>query len=448
MERNFPPLPVRIVLMLVVLGAIAYFALRSLDPAETGQLSASGTIEAVTVNISPELAGKVKEVLIEEGQRIPAGSPLLSLDDSLLSAQRAIAAAQLESAKATLAVARAGSESTQQQYNVTYSSALAAQQATRLTIWNDARPPEFNLPVWYYSRQERITAARAQVDTARSALQDAQERLQDIQQGAGSAQFLEIEATLAQARIAFQNAQDVFDATNAASDSQDLRDAAQIILDEAPIDLENAQEDYDGALTTDGAQDLLEARTDVVIAQEIYDSALDQLRAMETGSEAQQVTAASKAVDQANAVLEQAEAGVNTAQANLDLVDTQISKLIIYAPMDGVILTRNVEPGEFLQPGAVALTMANLSELTITVYVPEDQYGRISLGQRATVTVDSFPDEHFDAEVVHIADQAEFTPRNVQTVEGRSATVYAIRLKVTDQDAKLKIGMPADVVFD
>jgi HlyD family secretion protein len=115
--------------------------------------------------------------------------------------------------------------------------------------------------------------------------------------------------------------------------------------------------------------------------------------------------------------------------------------------MVGVILVRNVEPGEFVQPGAVALTMANLSELTITVYVPEDQYGKISLGQQATVTVDSFPGESFTAEVIHIASQAEFTPRNVQTVEGRSSTVYAIKLKVIDTEGKLKIGMPADVVF-
>ena len=115
--------------------------------------------------------------------------------------------------------------------------------------------------------------------------------------------------------------------------------------------------------------------------------------------------------------------------------------------MDGVILTRNVEPGEFVQPGAVAFTMANLDELTITVYVPEDQYGNISLGQEAAVTVDSFSNETFDAVVTQIADQAEFTPRNVQTVEGRSSTVYAIKLKVTDSEGKLKIGMPADVVF-
>jgi HlyD family secretion protein len=108
-----------------------------------------------------------------------------------------------------------------------------------------------------------------------------------------------------------------------------------------------------------------------------------------------------------------------------------------------------VEPGEFVQPGAVALTMANINELTITVYVPEPRLNEISLGQPATVTIDVASGESpaFDAEIIQIADQAEFTPRNVQTVEGRSSTVFAVKLKVTDPENKLKIGMPADVVF-
>ena len=69
------------------------------------------------------------------------------------------------------------------------------------------------------------------------------------------------------------------------------------------------------------------------------------------------------------------------------------------------------------------------------------------MGQKADVSVDSFPGQAFSASIVLISDQAEFTPRNVQTVEGRSSTFYAIKLKVEDPTGKLKIGMPADVVF-
>jgi multidrug resistance efflux pump len=115
--------------------------------------------------------------------------------------------------------------------------------------------------------------------------------------------------------------------------------------------------------------------------------------------------------------------------------------------MDGVVLARNVDPGEFVQPGGAAMTMADLNDLTITVYVSEDRYGEIHLGQNVQVTVDSFPGETFSATVSYISDKAEFTPRNVQTVSGRSATVYAVKLMVSDPGHNLKLGMPADVVF-
>jgi len=447
MNNNFPPLPVRIVVVLIILGTLAYFGIRSFNTPSTGNLDASGTIESVTVNLSPEMAGKVKDVLVAEGQSVKTGDPLLSLDDSLLAAQHAVASAQVDSANAALNTAQAAYATAQQQYDMSLTNALAAEKATRLSVWKDTKPTEFNLPIWYFSKEERVQAAQAQVDSTSAALKDEMQKLDDIQSRAGSAQFLQVEATLAQARLAFQNAQDVFDATNGASDSQDLRDAAQIVLDDAELNLEDAQKEYDDALTTDGATDVLEARANAVIAQEVYDNAVDNLRALQTGADSQQVTVAGKTLDQSKAALDQAQAAVKTSEANLALLDAQMKKLTVYASMDGTILTRNVEPGEFIQPGAIALTMANLNELTITVYVPEDQYGKISLGQKAAVTVDSFPGETFDAEVIHIADQAEFTPRNVQTVEGRSGTVYAIKLRVTDSEGKLKIGMPADVVF-
>ncbi len=129
------------------------------------------------------------------------------------------------------------------------------------------------------------------------------------------------------------------------------------------------------------------------------------------------------------------------------MVDAQIAKLTVKAPSDGVILTRSVEPGEVLPAGAAAFSLGRLDDLTITVYIPEDRYGEVRLGQSASVTVDPFPGETFTATVIHIADEAEFTPRNVQTVSGRKSTVFAIKLRVDDPQGKLKPGMPADVSF-
>src|SRR5215813_631524 len=105
MQHRRPPLPVIVLVVLAILVGL-YYGVRALAGNSNGQLKASGTIEAVTVNVSPELAGKIKEVLVDEGQPVRAGDDLLHLDDSLLTAQRAVAAAQAETAKAALATAQ------------------------------------------------------------------------------------------------------------------------------------------------------------------------------------------------------------------------------------------------------------------------------------------------------------------------------------------------------
>ncbi len=120
----------------------------------------------------------------------------------------------------------------------------------------------------------------------------------------------------------------------------------------------------------------------------------------------------------------------------------------IYAPIDGVVLLRAAEPGEITSAGGSLLVVANLDKMTLTIYVPEDQYGKIYLGQEYPITVDSFPNRVFMGKVTHISDQAEFTPRNVRTVQGRKNTVYAVRLTIPNPDHALKPGMPADVTLN
>jgi HlyD family secretion protein len=200
-------------------------------------------------------------------------------------------------------------------------------------------------------------------------------------------------------------------------------------------------------LSDQDAEDVLEAKARMAVAQERYDAARDHLATLQTGDYALQVRVAEENLDQAQAALTQAEAGLAQAQAELEVIDLQLDRMEMTAPIGGVIVTRNVEPGEVIQAGTVALTLARLDDLTITVFVQEDRYGQIHLGQTAIVTVDSFPEETFTATVTRIADQAEFTPRNVETEEGRRVTVFAIELQLLDPTGRLKPGMPADVEF-
>jgi multidrug resistance efflux pump len=122
--------------------------------------------------------------------------------------------------------------------------------------------------------------------------------------------------------------------------------------------------------------------------------------------------------------------------------------MTIRAPVDGVVMTRDVEPGSVVNPGTELLSLARLNDLTITVYVPAEAYGKIKVGQTATVTVDSFPGAVFHAAVVNISDQPEFMLAAAQTVSGNNTAVYAIQLELKDAAGKLKPGMPADVSFN
>ncbi len=447
MENKRPPIPVIILVLVIVLSLAAYYIYNATRPATDSGLTASGTVETTEISIAPELSGKVVEVPVAEGDAVKAGDVLLRLDDTLLKAQRAVAAANVDTAKAAAQTADAAVVSAQAQYDAVLNTALNDDKANRAASWTQTKPTDFNQPSWYFNKSEQIASIQAELAAAQTAVDAARENQKFVEQKSSSSSFLDTEKRLLNARTAFQVAQDVLTRANTAVDGQDLKDEAQNSLDDAQSELSDAQKAYDDTLTTDGAKDVLKARAKLSVAQERYDTAQDKLRALQTGDQAPKVVAAQATLEQAKAAVAQAQGAVGQASANLALLDAQIGKLTVTAPADGVILTRNVEPGEVVNPGSVVLTIGRLADLTITVYVPEDLYGQLKLGQLADVKVDSFPNLTFKGTVIHISDKGEFTPRNVQTTEGRKATVYAIKLQVEDRDGNLKPGMPADVTF-
>ncbi len=439
-------LPVMLLFVAILAAAAAgYYFVVAPDTSAASELSASGTIEATHVLIAPELAGKVAEVLVKEGDPVTAGQVLFTLDDALLQAQRRAAAAGLATAQAASQTAEAAVNTAEAQYELVLAGALTEQTTLRSADWSASAPADFLQPGWYFSRSEQASAAEADVADAQVALDAAIDTLATVARNSASGGFVAAEERLLRSRLAFATAQTVL-AHSPAADTA-LADSAQRSYDEALVELTSAQNAYDQTLTTTGAQDVLNARADVRVAQERLDAAQDMLRSLQTGERSPKVTAAWQALEQARAAAAQAETAVAQAQANLALLDTQIGKLTVTAPADGIVLTRAIEPGEMVNPNASLLTLARLNDLTITVYVPEDQYGALTLGQAALVSADSFPGQAFHGVVTAIATQAEFTPRNVQTTAGRQTTVFAITLSLADGVGKLKPGMPADVVF-
>ncbi|NIV37073.1 MAG: HlyD family efflux transporter periplasmic adaptor subunit [Anaerolineae bacterium] len=142
-----------------------------------------------------------------------------------------------------------------------------------------------------------------------------------------------------------------------------------------------------------------------------------------------------------------ADAQVEVARSALAALQVHLDRLSLKAPISGLILERLLHVGEVAMPGASLLTLADLGDVSLTIYVPEDQVGKVQLGQPVSVTVDAYPGRVFTGEVAFISSQAEFTPKNVQTKEERVSMVFAVKVELPNPDLALKPGMPADAIL-
>ena len=121
------------------------------------------------------------------------------------------------------------------------------------------------------------------------------------------------------------------------------------------------------------------------------------------------------------------------------------SSTALYAPINGVVLKKNIELGETVAQGTPIYTIGDLANPWIKVYVKEDKLGLVKLGQKAEVRVDTYPDKAYEGWVSFISSEAEFTPKNVQTQEERVKLVFGVKVRVRNVNNELKPSMPADV---
>lgn len=478
-----------VVVVVGVVTAVLIYLYNVSGTEAVGALQASGTVETVEIVVAPEMAGRVTEILVDEGDLVQAGDVLFRLEDSIMQAQRNRALAGLQTAQAQLTKVRAGATpediaAAEAVVAAARGSVAAAEAALTQAKINagSARVVE--------ATESSVTAAEAAVaqaeasaGIARANLAAAQAQLARLRAGARPEEIAAYQARLNQAESQFLLAENVHfadfvdkgiggwpeeRARYQMESARGARDAAQAQLD-LVLAGASAEEIAAAAAAVSAAQAQVEfAEAGVAMAQ----AALAQSQAAPVTTEDQVavadagVQAAQVQVEIAKGQLAQAEAQrdrlalgataeevtvlesqVHQAEAELALIDVQMERLVVVTAVSGIIMTRNIEPGEIVQPGTAAFVIGQLDDLTITVFVSEERYGQITLGQEAQVTADSFPGEVFTAMVTRIADKAEFTPRNVQTEAGRRTTVFAVKLTVTDADSKLKPGMPADVVF-
>lgn len=128
----------------------------------------------------------------------------------------------------------------------------------------------------------------------------------------------------------------------------------------------------------------------------------------------------------------------------IDLLDDRISKTRITAPLSATVLIKAVEPGEFVQPGQTLVTLLDLTEAEVRIFVPENRIGQVRLDAPARLRVDAYPDRLFEARVVRVDQTAQFTPRDIHMPDERVRLVFGVTLAIDNPDGALKPGMPTD----
>ena len=427
MKTRLRFIPIVLIIIVAVLG-VYWFTQRA--AAQDQGLKASGTIEATDITIAPELGGRVVEVLAAEGDRVQADQPIVQLDETLLQAQLKQAQANIQAAQAQQRAAQAQQQAAQANYDLLKSGPLG----------------------------DQIAAAEQAVKTAEANVNALEAQLAQLKAGARGGDIAVAEAAVAQAAAQLKVATDLHDKTMQCVTVPDRGEVCPGLgerEEQARASMEAAQEAYDAAVARlnqikSGAtkNEINAAQARVAAAQAQQAQAQAQLDLLKSGTRVEQLAAAQAQIAAAQAQVEGAGAQIEAAKAQAAVLQTQIDKLTLRAPLAGVVLRRAIEPGEMALPGAALLIIGDTDQLYLTVYIPENRYGEITLGQTARVGVDSFPGQAFTAKVTRIADRAEFTPRNVQTAEGRATTVFAVKLAVENADGKLKPGMSADVVFN
>jgi len=384
---------------------------------EANVLVASGSVEGESVSIVSEFGGQIVGLYADEGDRVEAGEVLVVLDDSVLQAQMAQAQAAVQAAKANLATVQAGTHPAEILAAQAQLKQANAQRDAARTAWEGL----VNMLDWPQDIETQLVQARSAVKLADVRIESA-------------------EAELASAIVE----RDQYRARGTLEEKR-LYTMHNFRAEAALAALDAARADRTGARRMVAALEALRDEPLSLVAQ--VHSAEAQFHIAAAGVE----VAATKLKElEAGALPEEmalAEAKIASAEAAAAVLQAQIDKMTLSAPVDGVVTSRSAHAGEAAVAGVSLLTIAQLDEVTLTIYIPEDELNRVYLRQEVEVRVDAYPDRVFAGTVSYISQEAEFTPKNVQMQEDRVNMVFAVKVRLPNKVHYLKPGMPADATI-
>jgi HlyD family secretion protein len=377
------------ILMFLGVGGLVYWGQFQRHASE---LYYSGTIEATEANLAFQINGRVQDVLVEEGATAEAGQLLAILDRREFLAHRDQARANLQ----------------QQEKNL-------KQLETALEIDREVLPAEV----------ERAAAA-AEALGAKLAEAESGYRPQEVERARLAVS--EAKATLEDARRNKERYDELF---KRGVVSEKNRDAVNLAHETALREYERARAYYRMLQEGFRQEDIETARSKMAEGRAALKLARSNL----------------KKIELAERELEAARARLEAARADLELAEIRLAYSQLRAPFRGVIVSRNVESGEVVSPGQEVISITDLSEVDLKVFVDETEIGKIVPGQPADVKIDTFPDKSYRGRVAFISPEAEFTPKIIQTHKERVKLVYLVKITIPNPDFELKSGMPADAWF-
>jgi HlyD family secretion protein len=362
-----------IVVVLVVGGILGYKYWQSTQSALPGGIaSGNGRIEAKLSDASAKEPLRVKEVLVDEGDLVKPGQVLVRLDTVTIEAEQAKNEGSVATAREDLAAAKAA-----------IAGALADIAAARSEIATATADTA--------AANADTAAANAEVAAANAAVERQQSEIKLAQTEADR-----------QRRMLAENAT-----------SQALFDTRQTALETANATLKSFQSQTESA----------RARADAVRARAGASQArIATAQAREGAAQARAATAQAQA--------DAAQRQIEVAQAQVEVTKSRIKDATLISPVTGRVLYRLVEPGEVLAPGGKALTLVDLSDVYMEIYLPSDQAAALKTGAPARITVDYEPDKSAAGYVSFVSPEAQFTPKQVETKSEREKLMFRVKIQI------------------
>ncbi len=280
-----------------------------------------------------------------------------------------------------------------------------------------------------------------------AALEQSRAAAEKSQRGFRPEEIAEARAAAAQAKAEYEQRKNGYRREDIA--------AAQADLDRAKADEVRSHVDFDRYdalakkdLVSKQQRDTAEANWKVAAAQQ--QNAQNKFDELQSGYRPEEIASAEAHYRQTQATLGKYEHGnrredIELAKAAYDYDEARYRERQVVAPSAATVEVLDVRPGDLIAPNTPVATLLERGQIYVRIYIPETEIGRVHVGQKAAVRVDSFPNTVFDGVVEQINQQAEFLPRNVQTREERVHQVFGVKIRIDDPAGHVLAGMAADV---